>query len=568
MNLKNLVIAAALLLLPVASALAAVPNLISYQGLLTDAAGTPLSNGPYLIQFRIYDAPTAGNVLWDNSFRQVQVTDGLFEYNLGDSVALPNQLFQNYSSLWLGVKVGTNPEMTPRTRLTSSGYAMHALHSDSAALAASVYDNSITSAKIADGAIAGADINSSEVQRRVTGIAAAGQAINAINADGSVTGVDVGFDGNLTGNLNLELSSATTGNILKGGTPFIHNFGTGNTFIGLSAGNLTMSGIYNTAIGDSALASNTSGAGNTASGSYALQSNTAGFINTASGSRALYSNTTGSYNTASGYGALYSNTTGSANAASGASALYNNSSGYNNTASGDSALYSNNTGFLNTASGLQALYSNTTGNVNTASGYRALYSNTTGFLNTASGLQALYSNTTGAGNTAIGSGADVSAGGLSNATAIGYTAIVNASHKIRLGNPNVTVIEGQVAYTFSSDKNQKENFQPVDGQEVLRKIGEFDLKSWNYIGHDSQKMRHYGPMAQDFFAAFGHDGVGAIGTETTINSGDMAGILMIAVQALGKENELMKAENSELKSRLDKLESWMKKTTEAKIAQK
>ncbi len=534
MNLKNLVIAAALLLLPVASALAAVPNLISYQGLLTDAAGTPLSNGPYLIQFRIYDAPTAGNVLWDNSFRQVQVTDGLFEYNLGDSVALPNQLFQNYSSLWLGVKVGTNPEMTPRTRLTSSGYAIQALHSDSAALAASVYDNSITSAKIADGAIAGADINSSEVQRRVTGIAAAGQAINAINADGSVTGVDVGFDGNLTGNLNLELSSATTGNILKGGTPFIHNFGTGNTFIGLSAGNLTMSGIYNTAIGDSALASNTSGAGNTASGSYALQSNTAGFINTASGSRALYSNTTGSYNTASGYGALYSNTTGSANAASGASALYNNSSGYNNTASGDSALYSN----------------------------------TTGFLNTASGLQALYSNTTGAGNTAIGSGADVSAGGLSNATAIGYTAIVNASHKIRLGNPNVTVIEGQVAYTFSSDKNQKENFQPVDGQEVLRKIGEFDLKSWNYIGHDSQKMRHYGPMAQDFFAAFGHDGVGAIGTETTINSGDMAGILMIAVQALGKENELMKAENSELKSRLDKLESWMKKTTEAKIAQK
>jgi hypothetical protein len=39
-------------------------------------------------------------------------------------------------------------------------------------------------------------------------------------------------------------------------------------------------------------------------------------------------------------------------------------------------------------------------------------------------------------------------------------------------------------------------------------------------------------MAQDFFAAFGHDGVGQIGTETTINSGDMAGILMIAVQAL------------------------------------
>jgi hypothetical protein len=39
-------------------------------------------------------------------------------------------------------------------------------------------------------------------------------------------------------------------------------------------------------------------------------------------------------------------------------------------------------------------------------------------------------------------------------------------------------------------------------------------------------------MAQDFFAAFGHDDVGQIGSETTINAGDMAGILLSAVQAL------------------------------------
>jgi hypothetical protein len=29
-------------------------------------------------------------------------------------------------------------------------------------------------------------------------------------------------------------------------------------------------------------------------------------------------------------------------------------------------------------------------------------------------------------------------------------------------------------------------------------------------------------MAQDFYAAFGHDGLGQIGSETTISSGDMA----------------------------------------------
>jgi hypothetical protein len=130
---------------------------------------------------------------------------------------------------------------------------------------------------------------------------------------------------------------------------------------------------------------------------------------------------------------------------------------------------------------------------------------------------------------------------LSNATAIGSGAVVNASNKIRLGNTGVAVIEGNVPYTFTSDRNQKENFRPVDGEQVLRKIGGLNLTSWNYIGHDPEQFRHYGPVAQEFFAAFGHDGVGTVGTPTTINSGDMEGILMIAVQTLSKENAELKA---------------------------
>jgi len=60
-------------------------------------------------------------------------------------------------------------------------------------------------------------------------------------------------------------------------------------------------------------------------------------------------------------------------------------------------------------------------------------------------------------------------------------------------------------------------------------------------------------MAQDFFAAFGHDSIGKIGTDTTINSGDIAGILMIAVQALEKRTAELKETNAqltELKSQL------------------
>jgi len=102
----------------------------------------------------------------------------------------------------------------------------------------------------------------------------------------------------------------------------------------------------------------------------------------------------------------------------------------------------------------------------------------------------------------------VSGTNLTNATAIGNGAIVNNSNKIRLGNTQVTVLESQVGLTVVSDKTQKENFQPVDGEEVLAKIRGFELTSWNFIDHDPKEFRHYGLMAQDFYAAFGQDGIG------------------------------------------------------------
>jgi predicted nucleic acid-binding Zn-ribbon protein len=75
-------------------------------------------------------------------------------------------------------------------------------------------------------------------------------------------------------------------------------------------------------------------------------------------------------------------------------------------------------------------------------------------------------------------------------------------------------------------------------------------------------------MAQDFFSAFGRDDIGAIGTDTTITSTDMDGILMIAAQALEKrtleqkkeiqalrgENADLRAETADLKARLAALE--------------
>jgi trimeric autotransporter adhesin len=233
------------------------------------------------------------------------------------------------------------------------------------------------------------------------------------------------------------------------------------------------------------------------------------------------------------------------NTSLGTGALQNNTTGDYNTANGFDALFSNTTGTSNTASGVNALFFNTTGDDNTAIAVNTLVNNSTAGENTAIGVNALFFNTTGSNNTAIGDMANVS-GNLTNATAIGHLAFVNASNKIRLGNGAVTVIEGQVAFTASSDRTKKENFQPVDGEGVLGKIRGFELSSWNFIGHDPKKFRHYGPMAQDFFVAFGHDGVGQIGSETTINSGDLAGILMIAVQALEKRTAELKQKEAQM----------------------
>lgn len=309
----------------------------------------------------------------------------------------------------------------------------------------------------------------------------------------------------------------------------------------------------NTAIGSRALLLNTTAGANTAIGRQSLEANTTGSFNTASGFQALRANTTGGSNTASGYQALGVNTTGYSNTASGYQALGRNTIGVWNTASGNRALVANTSGYDNTANGLLALGFNTTGSENTASGYLALYENTTGTGNTAIGYEALRSNSTGNYNTAFGRGAGPNVGGLSNTTCVGFDAQATQSNEIRLGNNDITRFSCKVGLTVSSDRNLKENFLPVDGAEVLDKIKEMPMTSWNYIGHDANTQRHYGPMAQDFYAAFGTDAMGTIGSPTTVNTNDMAGVTFSAIQQLTKENEDYKQQLQTLKEEIDQI---------------
>jgi len=206
------------------------------------------------------------------------------------------------------------------------------------------------------------------------------------------------------GNLALPntTSGGTAGVVTLGGTPFLHNFGINNTFVGVSAGNMSMTGGSNSAFGDGALQFDTTGSSNSAFGQSALASNTTGLQNSAFGLNALQSNTTGIDNSAFGFGALFFSTTGSSNSAFGEAALENNTTGGNNAAFGINALIHNTTGSSNSAFGSYSLFANTAGGNNSGFGQNALFSNTTGISNSAFGFGALNANTTGGSNAAFG----------------------------------------------------------------------------------------------------------------------------------------------------------------------
>ena len=99
-----------------------IPHLLNYQGVLTDSAGNPVPDGNYQMTFSIYDNETDGNLLWSES-QNVQVGDGLFNVLLGSVNSIPSDVFCGGADCWIGMKVETDAEMTPRQRIVSVAYA-------------------------------------------------------------------------------------------------------------------------------------------------------------------------------------------------------------------------------------------------------------------------------------------------------------------------------------------------------------------------------------------------------------------------------------------------------------
>lgn len=114
------------LVLALAAAAAAVPSTMSYQGLLRDAVGDPVPDGAYHLTFSLWTQDIGGALLW-SEIQTVHVSDGVFSVVLGTVTPLTLDFGSQY---WLGIAVGGDPEMTPRTPLTSAPYAHRAASID------------------------------------------------------------------------------------------------------------------------------------------------------------------------------------------------------------------------------------------------------------------------------------------------------------------------------------------------------------------------------------------------------------------------------------------------------
>lgn len=106
----------------------------------------------------------------------------------------------------------------------------------------------------------------------------------------------------------------------------------------------------------------------------------------------------------------------------------------------------------------------------------------------------------------------------------------------------------------ASSRSFKSDFIAVDPLDVLGRVLQLGISTWAY--RESSEGRHMGPVAEDFHALFG------LGTdESSISTVDASGVALAAIQGLNQklesERDALKAENNELRARLDRLERLM-----------
>lgn len=130
------------------------PNTIVYQGRLADTSGAPITTS-VSVGFAVYNATSEGTALWSATKSFTPDANGIFTVELGpfgDTVFTGDKLY-------MGIKVGTDPEMMPRQVLTSAPYSFQSLTlADGSVTTLALAPDAVTGAKVLDGTLMAVDI--------------------------------------------------------------------------------------------------------------------------------------------------------------------------------------------------------------------------------------------------------------------------------------------------------------------------------------------------------------------------------------------------------------------------
>ncbi len=101
-------------------------------------------------------------------------------------------------------------------------------------------------------------------------------------------------------------------------------------------------------------------------------------------------------------------------------------------------------------------------------------------------------------------------------------------------------------WTNGSDRNSKQSFENIDKLDILHRVADLPVTRWQYKG-ESERVHHIGPVAQDFYAAFG---TGA--DERYIGTIDADGVALAAIQGLYEIVQEKECEIGELREQKDR----------------
>lgn len=381
--------------------------------------------------------------------------------------------------------------------------------------------------------------------------------------------------------------------------------GSSNVFSGYQSGMSNTSGLYNVYTGYQS-GMNSNGTYNVFVG-YQSGLNTTGASNVFIGHESGLSNTLGWSNNFIGQGAGYSNTTGTNGI------FIGNDAGRSNTVANGNILIGRNSGYSLTGIDANTYWGNvfignmtgnsmTTGSTNFIAGINAGQNKTAGDNNVIIGSYAGTNNGAGSNNTFVGAGTGSGTAGSGNVF-LGYNAgysetgsnklyIANSSSSIPLvygdfsggmvginlnpaslvhpfqvgnntSNGNGAYLSAGGTWTAGSSRTFKDRFTSLDIADVINKIEGLDIKGWYY---KKTNEFHIGPVAEDFFNAFGTGDNSSQDVSKYLSPSDVAGVTMIAVKELIKQNveqkekiEKQQADIDNLKAELEQIKALLKK---------